>query len=477
MAGGESGRVPRGVLPVDHVLEVLREYGVLFTVVSGVVAILGVVFTIYKANHDGQIHKLEQELKTAKEAGDPVILKDQINQLVQENGQLQNDLGVAAADRNTLREQCDELKTEVTSATSILEAERDTSQQKIDALSGELEKQKEVLAAKDRVEHRREYLVRNALKLEGKIWQRKVLKGVPPFRPLHERHAAIISVVNLKGGVGKTTVTAHLAMGLSSRGYRVLMVDLDLQGSLSSLFVPETILGQREKDREFLLQHFLTKVAAKQKANLLDYCIPVLDDTAAILPATDSLGYAESSLTMQWQLGHRMRDVRFLLRRGLHAKRVAKRFDIVLLDCPPILNACCLNALAASDYVLVPAVPSRSAAVRVPLFLHRLEQLKPVINPNLQVLGALLNRTHGTQPTQWEGDLWRTTLTQSQNVWKLPIYDFQTSIRQTNVVRDLENDFARPEPGSELHGVFSRIVDELEARLPNDCRRVPIDVS
>ena len=179
---------------------------------------------------------------------------------------------------------------------------------------------------------------------------------------------------------------------------------------------------------------------------------------------------------MQWQLGHRMRDVRFLLRRGLHAKEVAKRFDIVLLDCPPILNACCLNALAASDYVLVPAVPSRSAAVRVPLLLHRLEQLKPVINPNLQVLGALLNRTHGTQPTQWEGDLWRTTLTQSQNVWKLPIYDFQTSIRQTNVVRDLENEFARPEPGSELHGVFSRIVDELEARLPNDCRRVPINL-
>jgi chromosome partitioning protein len=464
---------------VDQVLEVLRQYGFLFTILGGVVAAVGLAFAIYKASHDKQvrflnarIHGLEQELKAAKEAGDPVILKDQNGQLLQENGRMQNELGVAAADRKTLQGQCDGLRATVASLASTLQAEREASRQRIDGLSGELEKLKGALAAKDRVEHRRENLVRRALKLEGKIWQRKVLKGVPPFRPLHERHAAIISVVNLKGGVGKTTVTAHLAMGLSSRGYRVLMVDLDLQGSLSSLFVNESVLEQRLQDG-LLLQHFLTKVATHQKANLFDCCAPVLDGSAAIIPTTDSLGYAESGLTMQWQLGHGKRDVRFLLRRGLHQKQVAKRFDIVLLDCPPILNACCLNALAASDYALVPAVPSRSAAVRVPLFLRRLELLKPVINPNIQVLGALLNRTHGPQPSLWERDLWSTTLTQSQNVWKLPIYSFQTSVRQMTEVRDLENEFARPKPGSELHGVFSKVVDELEARLPNDCRRVP----
>src|SRR5439155_52308 len=121
--------------------------------------------------------------------------------------------------------------------------------------------------------------------------------------PLHERHGAILSVVNLKGGVGKTTVTAHLAMALSWRGYRVLMVDLDLQGSLSSLFVNETVLDQRQQEGK-LLQHFLTTVATRRKANLLDYCAPVLDGSAAIVPTTDSLGYAESSLTMQWQPGY-----------------------------------------------------------------------------------------------------------------------------------------------------------------------------
>ena len=464
---------------MDQVLDVLRQYGFLFTILGGVVAVVGLAFAIYKASHnkhvrflDGRIHGLEQDLKEAKEAGDPVILKDQNGQLLQENGWLQNQLGTAAADCKTLQGQCDELSTTVTEATSTNQAEKEASRQRIDGLSDELEGLKEDLTSKERLEHRRENLVRNALKLEGKIWHRKVLKGVPPFRPLHERHAAIISVVNLKGGVGKTTVTAHLAMALSFRGYRVLMVDLDLQGSLSSLFVNESVLEQRLQDG-LLLQHFLTKVATRQKANLLDCCASVLDGSAAIIPTTDSLGYAESGLTMQWQLGYGKRDVRFLLRRGLHQKRVAKRFDIVLLDCPPILNACCLNALAASDYVLVPTVPSRSAAVRVPLFLRRLQLLKPVINPNVQVLGALLNRIHGTQPSQWERDLWSTILEQSHNVWKSPIYSFLTSVRQTTAVRDLENEFARPEPGSEMHGVFSKIVDELEARLPNDCRRVP----
>jgi cellulose biosynthesis protein BcsQ len=143
-----------------------------------------------------------------------------------------------------------------------------------------------------------------------------------------------------------------------------------------------------------LLQHFLTKVATHQKAKLLDCCTPVRDGSMAIIPATDTLGYAESSLTMQWLFGYGKRDVRFLLRRGLQQKPIVRRFDIVLLDCPPILNVCCLNALAASDYVLIPAVPSRSAARRVPLFLGRQRQ------PTASWLSADLIAVRSTPPKQ-----------------------------------------------------------------------------
>ena len=95
---------------MDQFVELLRQYGFLFTILGGVVTALGVVFAIYKAGHDkqvrflnGRIHGLEQELKTAREAGDPVILKDQNAQLLHANGQLQNQLGAAASDQLTLR--------------------------------------------------------------------------------------------------------------------------------------------------------------------------------------------------------------------------------------------------------------------------------------------------------------------------------------------------------------------------------------
>jgi cellulose biosynthesis protein BcsQ len=87
------------------------------------------------------------------------------------------------------------------------------------------------------------------------------------------------------------------------------------------------------------------------------------------------MAYAELNLTMQWLLRLGKRDTRFLLRKALHQKRVTNRFDIVLLDCPPLFNTCCVNALAASDYLLIPVLPSRKAAERVPLLLERLQRV------------------------------------------------------------------------------------------------------
>src|SRR5262249_33464649 len=152
------------------------------------------------------------------------------------------------------------------------------------------------------------------------------------------------------------------------------------------------------------------------------------------------------------------RDTRFLLRKGLHQKRVYKRYDIVLLDCPPLFNTCCVNALAASDYVLIPVIPSEKAAERVPLLLERLQRLHRVINPELQMVGLLFNRTYGSQLTAWEQDLWRQMLDEGQDRWKMPVPAFKTFIRQTTEVRDSENEFSPPAPGSELHTTFSRLV-------------------
>jgi cellulose biosynthesis protein BcsQ len=96
----------------------------------------------------------------------------------------------------------------------------------------------------------------------------------------------------------------------------------------------------------------------------------------AIVPSADSMAYAELNLSMQWLLRQGKRDTRFLLRKALQQKRITRRFDIVLLDCPPLFNTCCVKALGASDYILIPVLPSRKAAERVPLLLERLQGLR-----------------------------------------------------------------------------------------------------
>jgi cellulose biosynthesis protein BcsQ len=300
--------------------------------------------------------------------------------------------------------------------------------------------------------------------LEGKLWQRKALQSATSFRPLGDRHTAVISVLNLKGGVGKTTVTANLGAAFAAKGYNVLLMDLDLQGSLSSLFILESSLVQMNNEKR-LLQHFLLDAAEKRRVNLLEHCVPILDGKSAIIPSADSMAYAELNLTMKWLLRQGKRDTRFLLRKALHQKRITRRFDIALLDCPPLFNTCCVNALAASDYILIPVLPSKKAAERVPLLLERLQSLHRVINPHLQVMGVLLNRTRSASLSSWEQDLWGAMLEQGQDRWKLPVHAFDTFIRQTTAIRDIETEFSPPAPGSELFDVFSRLSGEVEARF------------
>ena len=101
-------------------------------------------------------------------------------------------------------------------------------------------------------------------------------------------------MLNIKGGVGKTTVTAHLGAAFAAKGYNVLLLDLDLQGSLSSLFMNESALVQRS-EAGLLLQHFLLSMAERCKANLQEYCLPlpILNGKSAIVPNADSIAYAE----------------------------------------------------------------------------------------------------------------------------------------------------------------------------------------
>lgn len=87
-----------------------------------------------------------------------------------------------------------------------------------------------------------------------------------------------------------------------------------------------------------MLSDFLAASFGAEFPNLLDYTTAILPDAkSAIVPTTDGLAYAETNLTIRWLLREANRDPRFLLRKELHLRRITGNYDIVLLDCPPLM--------------------------------------------------------------------------------------------------------------------------------------------
>jgi cellulose biosynthesis protein BcsQ len=317
--------------------------------------------------------------------------------------------------------------------------------------------------------------VQRALRKSGQTWTEKVLSNAPDFKALDPdgRRTPIVSVLNLKGGVGKTTVTANLGAALDGLGYRVLLLDLDLQGSLTGLFLRE---GEQERvfKAEGLLGDFLAASFGAEYPNLLDYTRPILPDRksgSGLVPTTDTLAYAETNLTIRWLLRETAnRDPRFLLRRELQLKRVTGSYDVILLDCPPLINVCCVNALGASDYLLVPVLPSKQSTARVPVLLERLKEFRENINPALKVMGVLFNRTHRGELTFDESNRLSLLRSQCKDVWGEEVPQFETAIRQSPEVRAAEDENRPLRPEDEMYGAFIDLAREVVDRLPTFCR-------
>jgi cellulose biosynthesis protein BcsQ len=338
---------------------------------------------------------------------------------------------------------------------------------KLDGLEGSLVAyQKELDAERKRINH--------VLRKDGQTWIEMVRSNAPEFKPLQPdtRRTPIISVLNLKGGVGKTTVTANLGAALDGLGYRVLILDLDLQGSLTSLFLSDA--RQKELHQtERLIGDFFAASFDAGFPNLLEYIQPILPrGKSGVVPTTDQLAYAEMNMTIRWLLRDSNRDPRFLLRRELHLKRITSRYDIVLLDCPPLTNVSCVNALAASDYVLVPILPSKQATARVPVLLKRLRDFRDNINTGLNILGVLANRTHRSELTIEEHNRMSALRVACKDIWGQDVSLFDTFIRQNAEVRVAEDEHRPLTPSDEMYGTFVELAREVEARLPHFCQPV-----
>ena len=269
------------------------------------------------------------------------------------------------------------------------------------------------------------------LNSDAKVWQRPVGPNIPEFRSLSRRGTPIVSVLNFKGGVGKTTITANLGFALAQQGYRVLLMDLDYQGSLTSLCASASEHGDILSARR--VSAGVVRGAIADGGDALLRCVTRLDydgpGEVHLVGCDDEFDEVETELMMRWHSGAIGDDVRFRLRRALHAQGLEHRFDIVLLDCPPRLTTGSVNALTASDYALIPALLDETSTEAVPRLLKWLKTLHSPLFPDLALLGVVGNRAFPrVRLIEREQVVWNNLRKDSEAHWGRPVRMFDEAI-------------------------------------------------
>lgn len=179
----------------------------------------------------------------------------------------------------------------------------------------------------------------------------------------------IICISNLKGGVGKTTLTANIGAALALEGKSVLLVDLDAQCSLTMSF---------GYDPNNFDSSIVTVLNDPSKVGQAIYETDV--ENLSILPASTMLITVDSSLVSKKDRYERLKKA---------LSKVELIFDYILIDCGPALSTITINALVAADYILTPSETKIASHFSLDKFVSTVETMKAVRNPNLQSLGVV----------------------------------------------------------------------------------------
>ena len=192
---------------------------------------------------------------------------------------------------------------------------------------------------------------------------------------LTDRRPRILALANQKGGVGKTTTAINLGTALAATGENVLILDLDPQGNAS------TGLGIDRKVRKISTYHVMSGDASLEEA-VVETVIPRL----SVAPSTLDLLGVELEISQDRSRPFRLRNaIETML-----ASQISGGFTYILIDCPPSLNLLTVNALAASDAVLVPLQCEFFALEGLSQLLKTVEQVRVSLNPRLTIHGIVL---------------------------------------------------------------------------------------
>lgn len=245
----------------------------------------------------------------------------------------------------------------------------------------------------------------------------------------------IIAVANQKGGVGKTTTAINLAAALAEASQQVAIIDLDSQGNAS------TGLGVPPEDRGLTSYDLLTGDVTFQNC-----LIPTMVDGLQLVPSSRDLSSTDIELSAR--SGRTQ-----LLRKKLN---VASDFDYILIDCPPALGLLTINAMVASDSVLVPLQAEFYALEGLSQLLMTVREVRQSANPDLRIEGVLLtmadNRNNLSQQVEADarntlaGLVYKTVIPRNVRLSEapshaVPVLQYDSNSKGSTAYRDLAKEF------------------------------------
>ena len=187
--------------------------------------------------------------------------------------------------------------------------------------------------------------------------------------------AKITAICNQKGGVGKTVTAVNLGVGLAREGKKVLLVDVDAQGSLTAS------LGYKRPDQmENTLAAILGRIISDEPVSPGEGIIHQAE-AVDLLPANIELSGLEVTLVNTMSRETILRD---------YLNSVREQYDVILLDCCPSLGMLTINALAAADEVLIPMQAHYLSIKGLEQLIRTISNVKRKINPRLEIAGILI---------------------------------------------------------------------------------------
>lgn len=255
--------------------------------------------------------------------------------------------------------------------------------------------------------------------------------------------ATVIAVVNQKGGTGKTTTCENLGIGLANEGKKVLLVDTDPQGSLT------IALGNpKPDDLPVTLTDLMAKIMQDQpplpKEGILSH-----EEGVDLVPANITLSGLEVSLVNAMSRETILKQ---------YPETVKGQYDYILLDCMPSLGMLTVNALAASDQVLIPVQANYLSAKGLEQLLQTVNKVKRQINPKLRIEGILLTMVDSR--TNYAKEI--STLIRDTYGSKLKVYDadIPRSVRAAEISAEGVSIF-KHDPGGKVAEAYRSLTKEV----------------